>query len=90
MLAALICFLTNDCSQFYLVEVHPIMYARQILLLRLATMPLDQIGLHTKVVTFMEVFGNVMIRPQTMKLVQTCCESLIKYGMLHVHFHTHD
>jgi len=65
-------------SQFYIWEPHPILCARQMLLLKLATLPLDQVGIQSKLLAFTEILGNILVRPQTIKVIEKCCEELIK------------
>ncbi|OXA56631.1 dynein assembly factor 3, axonemal [Folsomia candida] len=62
----------------HLVESSPILFARQLLLIHLAFLPKDKIGLHEKTTQFMEIFGNILIRPQTRKTIRKCAETLIK------------
>lgn len=52
-------------------------YARQLVLLQLAFAPLTRVGLHEKVCAFMELHGNLCIRPQTKRILKEICDELI-------------
>lgn len=54
-------------------------YARQLVLVQLAFAPLTRVGLHEKVCAFMELHGNLCLRPQTKRILKEICEELIMY-----------
>jgi len=63
--------------QFYISESNMCIYARQLVLLQIAFAPLTRVGLHEKVCAFMELHGNLCIRPQTKRVLKEICEELI-------------
>jgi len=63
--------------QFYISESNMNIYARQLVLLQLAFAPLTRVGLHEKVCAFMELHGNLCIRPQTKRILKEICDELI-------------
>lgn len=63
---------------FFLTEACMENTARQILLLYVALQPLETLGLIQKTFTFMELYGNALIRPNIARYLQSVSQSFIK------------
>ena len=65
---------------FYVVESNLESVARQLLFLHLALESPDAIGLQEKTETFLELFGNAMLRPQTRDYLSKFANLAIRLG----------
>lgn len=64
---------------FYVVEACMETTARQILLLYVALQPLEELGLIQKTYTFMELYGNALVRPNIAKYLKSISKEFIKF-----------
>ncbi|RZF40231.1 hypothetical protein LSTR_LSTR017384 [Laodelphax striatellus] len=63
---------------FYIAEVLMELIARQILLLLTAFEPSKMLGLKEKVHLWMEIYGNILVRPNTAKYISQKSQQLIQ------------
>ncbi|CAG7838252.1 unnamed protein product [Allacma fusca] len=62
----------------FIVENNIELYARQLLFLSLASLPLEKIGLYEKTRQYVELFGNTSIRPRTQHSLVKLARRLVK------------
>lgn len=63
---------------FFLVEACMETTARQLLLLYIALQPTEELGLIQKTYTFMELYGNALIRPNIARYLQIVSQGFVK------------
>lgn len=64
---------------FFLAEACMEIVARHILLLYIALQPLDELGLIKKTYTFMELYGNALIRPNIARYLRNITQGFISF-----------
>jgi dynein assembly factor 3 len=62
----------------FIIESNIELYARQLLFLTLASLPLEKIGLYEKTRQFVEIFGNTNLRPRTQHSLIKLARRLVK------------
>lgn len=62
---------------FYVMDICMELTARQILFLNIALEPFEQMGLMQKIKTFMELYGNSLLRPAYAKFLTTKAKQLV-------------